>query len=106
MQHDHRHARKRHLPPDAARKRRGQLLLCEDRNPNTNGARLLRIASDSGAVLQQIKEAVGSGQVQALISLGENPLGCGITTEQLTGLSLYLVMDLLANDATPFASVV
>ena len=80
------------------------ILLSEDRNPNTNGARLMRIASDSGAVLQQIRGGIGSGQVQALISLGENPLHCGINADQLARLPVYIVMGLLANDAIPFAS--
>jgi len=82
------------------------ILLSEDRNPNTNGARLMRIGSDSGAILQQIRDGIRSGQVQVLISLGENPLHCGITAEQLARLPVYIVMDLLANDATPFASAV
>ena len=40
------------------------ILLSEDRNPNTNGARLLGLASDGGTVLQQIKDAISSGQIQ------------------------------------------
>jgi NADH-quinone oxidoreductase subunit G len=82
------------------------ILLSEDRNPNTNGARLLRLASPSGAVLSQIKDAIGSGQVQALITLGENPLKCGITLDQLASLRVFIVMDLLANDATNYASAI
>ena len=82
------------------------ILLSEDRNPNTNGARLIGIGSESGAVLQQIKEAIWSGQIQTLISLGENPLRCGITTDQLARLPVYIVMDLLENEATPYASAV
>ena len=82
------------------------ILLSADRNPNTNGARLLRVASAGGANLQQIKDAVWSGQVKALISLGENPLACGITREFLERLPVYIVMDLLANETTPCASVV
>jgi NADH-quinone oxidoreductase subunit G len=82
------------------------ILLSEDRNPNTNGAQLLRIGSGFGAVLQQIKDGIGSGQVQALISLGENPLRCGITSDQLARLPVYVVMDLLSNEATLFASAV
>ena len=82
------------------------ILLSEDRNPNTNGARLLRLASPSGAVLSQIKDAIGSGQVQALITLGENPLKCGITLDQLASLPVFIVMDLLANDATNYASAI
>ena len=82
------------------------ILLSADRNPNTNGARLLRVASEGGANLQQIKDAVWSGQVKALISLGENPLDCGITLEFLERLPVYIVMDLLSNEATRCASVV
>ena len=77
-----------------------------DRNPNTNGARLLRVASAGGANLQQIKDAVWSGQVKALISLGENPLDCGITGEFLERLPVYIVMDILSNQSTPYASAV
>ena len=66
----------------------------------------MRICSDSGAVLQQMKNGISSGQVQALISLGENPLRCGIAAEELARLPVYIVMDLIANDATPFASAV
>jgi NADH-quinone oxidoreductase subunit G len=82
------------------------ILLSPDRNPNTNGARLLGVASDGGANLQQIKDAVWSGQVKALISLGENPLKCGITNEFLQRLPVYVVMDLLANESARSASVV
>ena len=82
------------------------ILLSEDRNPNTNGARLMRLASPSGSMLQQIKDAIGSGQVQALITLGENPLKCGIAPGQLASLPVFIVMDLLANDATNYASAI
>ena len=82
------------------------ILLSEDRNPNTNGARLMRLASPSAAVLSQIKDAIGSGHVQALITLGENPLKCGISVDQLASLPVFIVMDLLANDATNYASAI
>ncbi len=82
------------------------ILLSQDRNPNTNGARLLGIASDDGKNLQGLKDAIRSGQVKALISLGENPLHCGITSEFLERLPLYIVMDLLPNEATRYASIV
>jgi NADH-quinone oxidoreductase subunit G len=82
------------------------ILLSKDRNPNTNGARLMRLASPSGSMLQQIKDAIGSGQVQALITLGENPLKCGIAPGQLASLPVFIVMDLLANDATNYASAI
>jgi NADH-quinone oxidoreductase subunit G len=82
------------------------ILLSADRNPNTNGARVLQVASDGGANLQQIRDAVWSGQVKALISLGENPLDCGITTEFLKRLPVYIAMDLLCSETTDSASVV
>ncbi|CAN5584031.1 2Fe-2S iron-sulfur cluster-binding protein [soil metagenome] len=82
------------------------ILLSEDRNPNSNGARLLGVASQSGQVLPQIREAIGSGQIKALISLGENPVRCGISTDFLERLPVYVVMDILSNEATGFASAV
>ena len=82
------------------------ILLSEDRNPNTNGARLLGIASQGGTNLQRLKDAIGSGQIKALISLGENPLHCGITGESLERLPVYIVMDILSNEATRYASIV
>jgi NADH-quinone oxidoreductase subunit G len=82
------------------------ILLSADRNPNTNGARLLKIGSGSGEVLQQIKQAIGSGQIRALISLGENPLRIGVTIEQLEKLPVYVVLDLLSNESTALASAV
>ena len=82
------------------------ILLSSDRNPNTRGARLLQVGSESGDQLNQIRDAVLSGQVQALISLGENPLRIGITSEALQELPVYVVMDLLANETTAFASAI
>ena len=82
------------------------ILLSEDRNPNTNGARLLGVASESGVVLQQIKDAIGAGRLKALVSLGENPLRSGITTDFLQRLPVFVVMDLLSNECTALASAV
>jgi NADH-quinone oxidoreductase subunit G len=82
------------------------ILLSEDRNPNTNGARLLGVTSEPGAKLPAIAEAVKSGRVKALITLGENPMGLGISAEQLQNLSAFIVMDILSNAATEHATVV
>jgi NADH-quinone oxidoreductase subunit G len=41
-----------------------------------------------------------------LISLGENPLRLGITSESIERLPVYIVMDLLSNETTGFATVV
>jgi NADH-quinone oxidoreductase subunit G len=82
------------------------ILLSADRNPNTNGARLLKIGSGSGDGLQHIREAIRSGQIRALISLVENPLRIGVTIEQLEKLPVYVVLDLLSNETTSVASAV
>ena len=82
------------------------ILLSKDRNPNRNGARLLHVASDSGTVLQQIKDAASSGQIKALISLGENSVRCGISMDFLAQLPVFIVMDLLSNESTSLASAV
>ena len=82
------------------------ILLSEDRNPNTNGARLLGVTSEPGAKLSAIADAVKSGTVKALIALGENPTRLGISAEQLSALSAFIVMDILSNDATENATVV
>jgi predicted molibdopterin-dependent oxidoreductase YjgC len=66
----------------------------------------LGIASQGGTNLQRLKDAIGSGQIKALISLGENPLHCGITGESLERLPVYIVMDILSNEATRYASIV
>ena len=82
------------------------ILLSEDRNPNTNGARLLGVTSKPSTKLPVIAEAVKSGRVKALVTLGENPMRLGISTEQLQNLSAFIVMDILSNAATEHATVV
>ena len=82
------------------------ILLSEDRNPNTTGARLLGVTSEPGAKLPAIANAVKSGTVKALIALGENPMRLGISAEHLSGLSAFIVMDILSNDATENATIV
>jgi len=82
------------------------ILLSEDRNPNINGARLLGVTSEPGAKLSVIADAVKFGTVKALITLGENPMRLGISAEQLSALSAFIVMDILSNDATENATIV
>jgi NADH-quinone oxidoreductase subunit G len=82
-----------------------QILLSEDRNPNTNGARLLRLTSNPGARLPAIAQAISSGQVKALICLKENPLKAGISAEQLSRLQAFILVDILKNYATAHATV-
>jgi NADH-quinone oxidoreductase subunit G len=83
------------------------ILLSEDRNPNTNGARLiLASTSEPGARLMAIAEAVKSGHIKALAVMGENPMHLGVAVEQLAQLPSFIVMDILSNEATEKATVV
>src|SRR5438876_9598907 len=83
------------------------ILLSEDRNPNTNGARLiLGSTSEAGAKLMAIAEAVKSGQIKALMILKENTMHLGISVEQLARLPALIAVNVLSNDATQKASVV
>jgi NADH-quinone oxidoreductase subunit G len=83
------------------------ILLSEDRNPNTNGARLIfKSKSEPGANLLTIAEAVKSGEIKALAVLGENPMNLGIPVEQLARLPVFVVMDILENEGTGKATAI
>ena len=83
------------------------ILLSEDRNPNTNGAKLiLGLTSEPGTKLPLIAREISDGNLAALITLGEDPTKLGVTTAQLAALPIFIVMDILANAATPFATAV
>ncbi|MEN3368120.1 MAG: NADH-quinone oxidoreductase subunit [Verrucomicrobiota bacterium] len=81
-----------------------EILLSADRNPNTNGARLLGVTSQPGARLPEIVQGVASGRIKALIALGENPTEIGLTLPQITALPAFIAMNILANDSTPAAT--
>jgi NADH-quinone oxidoreductase subunit G len=86
---------------------RGQgddILLSEDRNPNTNGARLLGLTSDPGAKIPAILQGISAGQVKALVVLAENPVRLGLSTKQLSNLPAFILMNILSNDATEHAT--
>ncbi|MDB6146986.1 MAG: nuoG [Spartobacteria bacterium] len=80
------------------------ILLSEDRNPNTNGARLLGLTDIPGARLPGMLDAIASGQIKALLTLGENPLRIGLPANVLENLPAFVVMDILSNDATKNAT--
>jgi len=82
------------------------ILLSADRNPNTNGARVLGVTSVPGARLQEIASGVASGRIKGLIALGENPIDIGLTLAQLKALPAFVVMNILASDATQAATAV
>jgi NADH-quinone oxidoreductase subunit G len=82
------------------------ILLSADRNPNTNGARLLGVTSVPGTRLLEIADGVVAGRIKGLIALGENPIEIGLTAAQLEALPAFVVMNILADDATRAATAV
>jgi NADH-quinone oxidoreductase subunit G len=89
------------------RARGDDILLSEDRNPNTNGARLiLQSDSEPGARLMAIADAVKSGQIKALAIFKENAMHLGIAVEQLAQLPVLIAMNILTNNATEKAKIV
>jgi NADH-quinone oxidoreductase subunit G len=83
------------------------ILLSEDRNPNTNGARLiLGSESEPGANLLAISEALKSGKIKALLILKENAMHLGIPVEQFAQLPVLIMMNVLSNEATKKATAV
>jgi NADH-quinone oxidoreductase subunit G len=82
------------------------ILLSEDRNPNTNGARLILASqSEPGANLLAIADAVKTGKIKALLILKENAMHLGIPVEQLAQLPVLIMMNVLPNEATEKATV-
>jgi NADH-quinone oxidoreductase subunit G len=82
------------------------ILLSTDRNPNTNGARLLGMTTVPGARLRDIADGVVAGQLKALIALGESPIDIGLTIAQLKTLPALVVMNIVTDDATQVATAV
>jgi len=82
------------------------ILLSNDRNPNTNGARLiLGSQSEPGANLLAIADAVKTGKIKALMILKENTMHLGVPVEQLAQLPVLIMMNVLPNEATEKATV-
>jgi NADH-quinone oxidoreductase subunit G len=82
------------------------ILLSEDRNPNTNGARLiLGLNFEPGQKLRAIAKDLQSGKIRGLLLLGENPARFGITLEQIKNLPAFIAIDILSNAANEQANV-
>ena len=82
------------------------MLICEDRNPNTNGVRL--VLGKEGKGLRGIRTGVRNGSIRFLIVLGEDLTApeAGFTAEDLAGLDYLLVMHHSENETTKAADVV
>jgi NADH-quinone oxidoreductase subunit G len=87
--------------------RRGEgdrLLLCADRNPNGEGARLTGIAAEPmGSNLPRIAEGIRNGQIKTLVVFGEDVTRHGIGADLLGKLETLIVSDLLPNETTKLA---
>jgi NADH-quinone oxidoreductase subunit G len=93
-----------------------KFLLSADRNPNTNGAKLVGLignqaqagtpvppSSEIGARIPAIADAIKDGRITALLVLGENVSRHGIGEELLSKLELLIVIDTLPNSVTRLA---
>jgi NADH-quinone oxidoreductase subunit G len=74
------------------------LLIAADRNPNTTGAKLVWENNDPSSKLDSIRSAVRSGDIKALIVLGEDLVNdAGFSSDDLSSLGLLVQLHTLAN---------
>jgi NADH-quinone oxidoreductase subunit G len=82
------------------------LLIAADRNPNTNGAKVLGLTtSKPGGRLKKFVEGVRGGTVKVVITMGEDLTKTGLTEEDLAKLDAIIALDILPNKTTPHATV-
>jgi NADH-quinone oxidoreductase subunit G len=78
-----------------------KLLLNADRNPNSNGARLIGICSEEmGSQIPEIAAGIEQGKIKTLIVFGEDVTKQGISTALLENLETFVVSDILPNETT------
>jgi NADH-quinone oxidoreductase subunit G len=83
-----------------------QLLMSADRNPNTLGAQLFGIASEyPGSKLREMTEKIASGEIRAVVALGEDLTQIGLAESDLKKLTALIVVGILPNETTRNASV-
>ncbi len=81
------------------------LLVSDDRNPNTNGAKL--ILGKNGSTLSAIRRGIKNNSIRFLIALGEDVTEeAGIEAEDLEGLDYILALSHSENATTKVADVV
>jgi NADH-quinone oxidoreductase subunit G len=84
-----------------------KLLLNADRNPNSNGARLIGIAAEPmGSNLPKIAEGIRSGRVKTLLVFGEDMTRHGIGADLLGKLETLIASDILPNETSRLAHYV
>ncbi len=81
-----------------------KLLLNADRNPNSNGAKLIGISpAQMGSNLPKIADGIRNGTIKTLIVFGEDVTKHGIGTDLLVKLDHLIVSDILPNKTTESA---
>ena len=84
-----------------------KMLLSSDRNPNSNGSKLLGIApAQMGSNLRRIADGIREGRIKTLIVFGEDVTKHGIDAALLQTLDLLIVSDILQNKTTDLAHFV
>ncbi|MEO8352139.1 MAG: molybdopterin-dependent oxidoreductase, partial [Chthoniobacteraceae bacterium] len=82
------------------------ILIAADRNPNTSGAKLLKLCTTRpGSRLKKIAEGVRSRQYKVLLCLGEDATKAGLSAEDLAKLDAVIAMNILPNSTTRQATV-
>lgn len=83
------------------------MLISADRNPNTNGARLV-LDIEPGSRLDAIREGVRSGSIKGILSLGEDLISpeAGFTAEDLDKLDYLFMTAHSANETARHADLV
>jgi NADH-quinone oxidoreductase subunit G len=75
-----------------------KLLLNDDHNPNSNGARLTGVAAEPmGSNLPKIADGIKAGKIRILLSFGEDVTKVGIGEDLLDKLELLVACDILPN---------
>ena len=82
-------------------------LISADRNPNTNGAKLILGLENPGSTIDQIKDGIAQGRIKALVCLQENIVDdAGFSADELSKLEFFLTSYPLANATAEVADVV
>lgn len=78
-----------------------RLLVDEDKNPNSNGARLIGICyTEMGINLPRIAEGINQGRIKTLIVFGEDVTRHDLGPDVLAKLETLIVSDILPNETT------
>jgi NADH-quinone oxidoreductase subunit G len=84
-----------------------RLLVCADKNPNTNGARLTGICfTEIGTNLPLIAQGIQTGKIKTLLVFGEDVTTQGLDAELLARLDTLIVSDILSTATTKLAHYV